>query len=48
MTCVTTTEGEATIPLPGRLVLASGPVGYDGATLTLPPDTTAWIAPRDG
>lgn len=48
MTCVTTTEGEAAIPLPGRLVLASGPVGYDGATLTLPPDTTAWIAPRDG
>ncbi|WP_261562457.1 glycoside hydrolase family 13 protein [Frankia tisae] len=48
MTCVMSVGQEATINLAGRLVLASGPVGYDGATLTLPPDTTAWIAPRDG
>ncbi len=48
MTCVMSVGREATINLAGRLVLASGPVGYDGATLTLPPDTTAWIAPRDG
>ncbi|MCM3921412.1 alpha-amylase, partial [Frankia sp. AiPs1] len=46
MTCVTAMGREVTIKLSGRLVLASGPVGYDGATLTLPPDTTAWVAPR--
>jgi len=33
------------LTLPGRLVLASAPVGYDGRTLALPPDTTVWIAP---
>lgn len=48
LTCVMSTGAEATLTLPGRLVLASNPLGYDGTTLTLPPNTTAWIAPRSG
>ncbi|MCK9896816.1 alpha-amylase family glycosyl hydrolase [Frankia sp. AgB32] len=48
MTCVMATDGDVELPIAGRLVLASGPVRYDGATLVLPADTTAWIAPRDG
>jgi alpha-glucosidase len=34
------------LALPGRLVLASAPLGFDGTTLTLPPDTTAWLVPE--
>ncbi len=48
MTCVMATDGDVELAIAGRLVLASGPVRYDGATLALPADTTAWIAPRDG
>jgi alpha-glucosidase len=33
------------LDLPGRLVLASAPIGYDGRVLTLPPDAAAWIVP---
>lgn len=36
---------EVTLALPGRLILASAPVGYDGQTLTLPADSTVWVAP---
>ncbi|WP_322759841.1 alpha-amylase family glycosyl hydrolase [Frankia sp. Cr2] len=47
LTCVmSTAERDTTLSLPGRLILASGPVGYDGVTLTLPPDTTAWLELR--
>ncbi len=47
LTCVmSTTDTDVTLAIPGRLVLASNPVGYDGITLTLPPDTTVWLAPR--
>jgi alpha-glucosidase len=48
MTCAMSTHREVELAIPGRLVLASGPVGYDGSVLTLPADTTAWIAPREG
>jgi alpha-glucosidase len=34
------------LSVPGRLVLASAPVGYDGRTLALPPDTAVWVSPR--
>ncbi|SNQ47240.1 putative alpha-glucosidase [Frankia canadensis] len=48
MTCVMSTGQEVELAISGRLVLASGPVGYDGAVLSLPPDTTAWVAPWEG
>ncbi len=49
LTCVmSTAETDVSLAIPGRLVLASSPVGYDGATLTLPPDTTVWLAPHSG
>ncbi|OHV36923.1 alpha-amylase [Parafrankia colletiae] len=48
LTCVMSTEEEVHLALAGRLVLASSPVGYDGATLVLPPDTTVWVIPRSG
>jgi alpha-glucosidase len=41
-------EQEVRLWLPGRLMLASAPVGYDGRDLTLPPDTAVWIAASDG
>jgi alpha-glucosidase len=45
VTCVVSTAAEdAEVEVPGRLMLASNPVGYDGRTLVLPPDTAAWIA----
>ena len=34
------------LDLPGRLLLASDPVSYDGVTLELPADTAAWLVPR--
>ena len=34
----------ATVRQEGRLLIASGPDDYDGTTLVLPGDTTAWIA----
>jgi len=37
--------GPAEVRLPGRLVLASAPVRYDGELLVLPPCCTAWLAP---
>ncbi|ONH35670.1 glycoside hydrolase family 13 protein [Protofrankia sp. BMG5.30] len=47
LTCVmSTADTEVDLVIPGRLVLASSPVGYDGTTLTLPPDTTVWLAPH--
>lgn len=48
LTCVMATRSETRLEIAGRLVLASGPVGYDGATLVLPPNTTAWVIPRSG
>jgi alpha-glucosidase len=33
------------LSLPGRLLLASAPLAYDGETLNLPADTAAWIVP---
>jgi alpha-glucosidase len=36
---------DVSLDLPGRLLLASEPVGYDGDTLLLPPDTAAWLVP---
>ncbi len=45
MTCVMATDGPVRLAISGRLALASGPVGYDGATLDLPADTTVWVAP---
>jgi alpha-glucosidase len=47
ITCVMSTASETVdVEVPGALALASAPVGYDGKTLSLPPDTTAWIATR--
>ena len=34
------------LSLPGRLLLASAPLTYDGETLRLPADAAAWIVPR--
>jgi alpha-glucosidase len=34
------------LDLPGRLLLASAPLAYDGRTLSLPPDATAWLVPE--
>ncbi|MCL9762921.1 glycoside hydrolase family 13 protein [Frankia sp. AiPa1] len=45
MTCVMAADGPVRLTISGRLVLASGPVGYDGAVLDLPADTTVWVAP---
>jgi alpha-glucosidase len=36
---------DVALRLPGQLLLASAPLAYDGETLTLPADTTAWIVP---
>lgn len=45
VTCaVNTGKEEVALDLPGRLVLASEPVRYDGRTLVLPADTTVWLA----
>ncbi|GAB3697140.1 glycoside hydrolase family 13 protein [Nocardiopsis oceani] len=42
-TCTANTLGEArTLPLPGGLLLASGPVEVRGEEVVLPADTTAW------
>ncbi len=35
------------VTVPGRLILASEPVAYDGRSLVLPPDTAVWIAAED-
>jgi alpha-glucosidase len=43
LTCFLATEEGATLTVPGRVVLASGPVEHDGQTLVLPPDTAAWV-----
>ncbi|KPM54792.1 alpha-amylase [Frankia sp. R43] len=48
LTCVMSTDEEVRLALAGRLVLASSPVSYDGATLVLPPATTVWVVPRSG
>ncbi|MET9483582.1 glycoside hydrolase family 13 protein [Streptomyces sp. NPDC006638] len=39
---VNTTSEPVRIPVPGRLLLSSGPVTPDGTHADLPPDTTAW------
>jgi len=33
------------VRLPGRLVLASAPLSYDGTVLVLPADACAWVSP---
>jgi alpha-glucosidase len=43
LTCVTAMTAPATLRVPGRLLLASGPAEHDGTTLALRPDTTAWV-----
>lgn len=43
LTCFLAAERGATLAVPGRVVLASGPVEHDGQTLVLPPDTAAWV-----
>ncbi len=43
-TVVNLTGEQLALSLPGRLILASAPVGYDGQTLTLPADTAVWLA----
>jgi alpha-glucosidase len=48
MTCVLAARTSATMAMPGRVVLASGPVEHDGETLVLPPDTAAWVARAAG
>src|SRR4051812_1188743 len=44
--CATNFGSEAVeLSVPGRLLLASAPVSYDGAMLTLPADAAAWVVP---
>ena len=38
-------SADVELSLPGRLLLASAPLAYDGETLTLPADTAAWVVP---
>ena len=46
VTCVLNpTDAPVTVSMRGRLVLASAPVGYDGAMLELPPTSCAWLSP---
>jgi alpha-glucosidase len=45
--CTVNTTGEPVeLPLPGRLLLASGEIATAGTTLTLPADTAAWWCAR--
>jgi alpha-glucosidase len=50
LTCVLAAGVGATLAMPGRVMLASGPLEHDGQTLVLPADTAAWVmrgsAPR--
>jgi alpha-glucosidase len=39
---VNMTGSPVTLPAPGSLQLASGPVTLEGSSAVLPPDTTAW------
>ncbi|WP_239381255.1 glycoside hydrolase family 13 protein [Frankia sp. CIT1] len=44
VTCVmSTADVHVQLMVPGRLALASNPVTYNGTTITLPPDTAAWV-----
>ncbi len=46
VTCVlNTATTAATVDVAGRLVLASTPVRYDGASLALPPRSCVWLSP---
>ena len=48
LTCVLAAGTGATLAMPGRVMLASGPVEHDGQTLALPPDTAAWVVRGNG
>ncbi|WP_052711071.1 alpha-amylase family glycosyl hydrolase [Pseudofrankia sp. DC12] len=48
LTCVLAAGSGATLAMPGRVMLASGPVEHDGQTLVLPPDTAAWVVRGNG